>query len=59
MDGAKTGEELVGGFLAHFLGDSGVHSRGELVHDGAQKVVIGIVGGDVQHGLVGGVETAG
>ncbi len=59
VDGPETGEELVGGFLADLGGHRGVHGGGELVHDGAQQVVVRVVGGDVEHGLVGGVEAAG
>ena len=59
VDGAESGEELVGGLLAHLLGDRRVHGGGQLVHDGAQEIVVGIVGGDIEHGLVGGVEAAG
>ena len=58
VDGAEAGEELVGGLLAHLLGHGGVDGGGELVHDRAEQVVVGVVGGDVQHGLVGGVEAS-
>jgi len=58
MDCAEARQELVRSLLAHLLGNRRMHGSGQLVHDVAEDVVVGIVGGDIQHGLVRGVKAA-
>ena len=59
VDVGEAGEQGVGGLRADLLGHGVVDLAGELVGEGADHVVVRVVGGDLQDGLLGLLEVAG